>query len=160
MFSIEEIRGVMASASFRTDLALVQESLSRYRLDEQEHLFSHSALPRLRQFVECVLASAPDWNQLAREEVCKAAGEVAEALAFQAGLDNKMRFRAILLYELAGLPAISQSIASTNNLPREIKPFLSRTRGFGVLSSESPLVPAVPGCHRSCPFSRTGYELR
>jgi superfamily II DNA/RNA helicase len=137
MYSVGEIQGVVASKAFKADLTVVEESLRRYRLGEQAHLFIVAAVHRLREFVECVLSSAPDWEPQSRSSICQTAGEVAEALVLQNGQNDRMRLRSALLYELAGLPAISRSIAYSNNLPISIKPFLLRTERFSSLS-ESP----------------------
>src|ERR1700731_959922 len=93
MFSADEIRAVATSSAFGADLNIVHEALSRNRLGQQHQLFVSSALPRLGQFVECVLSSAPDWDAPSRATLCQTAGQVAEALAFQEGANERMRFR-------------------------------------------------------------------
>ena len=137
MFSADELRNVMKSPTFREDLRTVQEGLSKQRMG-QGQLFTHSVISRLHYFVEATLASAPQWDPNDRAPICKSAGEIAELLALQDARSSDGKLRSALLYELAGLPAISQSLAATNNLPRPIKPFLARTAGFGPLSSEYP----------------------
>jgi hypothetical protein len=116
MYSIQEIDHVLSTSEFKEDLSLVHQALGLMRFG-QAQLFEQSAIGRLKQFVECVLASAPDWDLQQRSQLCRTAAEVAEVLSGFEPKSKRHRFHAILLYELADLPAISQSLGLSNGLP-------------------------------------------
>jgi superfamily II DNA/RNA helicase len=144
MFSATELGSVMRSPLFQDDLRTVHEGLSKRRLG-QGQLFANAVNARLSYFVEAVLASAPQWDANERAQICTTAAEIAELLATEESNIPSIKLRSALLYELAGLPAISQSLAATDNLPPAIKPFLARTEGFGPLSLEYPrTAPELP----------------
>lgn len=137
MFTVAELREVSDSPEFRGDLAMVRETLGTTRLHAQQKLFTNAARLRLAEFIECVLASSPDWPPEDRQQLCQFAAEVAEALCV-AVESPRMKLRAAILYELANLPAISQSLATTNSLPIPLKAFFTRSGGFGLLSQQTP----------------------
>lgn len=136
MYSIQEIDQVVSSPEFKEDLSLVHQALGLMRFG-QAQLFEQSAIGRLKQFVECVLASAPDWDLQQRSHLCRTAAEVAEVLSGFAPKSKRDRFRAILLYELANLPAISQSLGLSNGLPSSLTTFFGRTGAFSSLMPDA-----------------------
>jgi superfamily II DNA/RNA helicase len=140
MFSIEELVTVVKSPAFTQDLALVRVSLARNRLGQGE-LFRIEAAQRLQYFVECVLTSAPRWTNGQSSAITTIAGEVAEALALRAQsspeMTRRMRVRSALLFELAGLPAISSAMLQAADLISPLREFFNREKLFAGLQADN-----------------------
>jgi superfamily II DNA/RNA helicase len=144
MFSINEIHSATISALFQDDIQWVRKSLALHRL--QLPLISNSdALGRLNYFAECVLASAPDWDPEVLEglNICRYAGESLELLATQPEIDDslqqKLRIRAALLYELAELPAIASAVLKPGDVGGLLSDLFKRTGFFGALGTNGHL---------------------
>src|SRR5689334_10739257 len=135
MFSVDELNEVVASSVFRADYAHVSQALADLRL-EQPLLVDGSFHDRLSHFVEAVLASAPQWGRGAGGELCRRAAEIAELLGSHNGANGtsrRMHFRAGLLYELAGLPAVASALMAEHTLPAVVDNFVRRRGLFGSL---------------------------
>lgn len=145
MFSTNELETVTRTPAFLRDLALVRVSLARNRLGQGE-LFQDEAAKRLQYFVECVLTSAPGWTNGQSSLICTLAGEIAEALALRSYSSpegpRRMRVRSALLFELAGLPAISSAILQSTDLISPLREFFNREKLFGALQLEKSVTPA------------------
>src|SRR5215831_20279966 len=114
MFALDVFDRVLAEPQFKADYAKVREGLALNRLG-QPGLFDDGLSARLMYFVECVLASAPTWNERERSStVCRVAAEVAELLsakgAHHSTAAKHLRMRAALLYELADFPALASAV--------------------------------------------------
>lgn len=138
MFSLEIMEAVAQLPSFASDLASVRQLLVHERLlVSREHLTLMSG--RLAHFIECVLASAPDWDPERRKSLCIAAAESAEALALvfeeQATTSQRMRLRASILYEIAEMPAMSSGILGTGDTRGHLGAMLLRRGPFSSLDA-------------------------
>ncbi len=140
MFSVKELETVVGSPAFTRDLALVRVTLARNRLGQGE-LFQVEAAQRLQYFVECVLTSAPTWTNGQSSTITTLAGEIAEALALRshssAEVTRRMRIRSALLFELAGLPAISSAMLQPADLISPLREFFNREKLFGGLQADN-----------------------
>lgn len=138
MFTLEQLREVAAGSAFREDFSVVRESLAILRL-RQEPVFDPAAFRRLSLFVDAVLAASPQWASDVRGQLCEQAGEIAELLAASMQLDEdheRLRLRAALLYELAGMPAMAAAVVGETDRPRFLVDFFKRRGGFGSLEEE------------------------
>lgn len=139
MFPIEELTGITLLPQFTEDRRTVLRTLATSRVGQQE-LFSTAAFGRLRHFVECVIASAPDWEPESAHDLCRVSGEIAEALSIVAQSDplkKKMRLRSALLFELADLPAISSALVAGTPLAPTVSEFFTRRGAFGTLKNQT-----------------------
>ena len=137
MFEPKELRSVVHSDAFATDRTLVQSALNAIRYN-QSTLFDHSAKGRLAYFVECVLASAPLWDEMEGVDLCRIAAEIAELLSSDDTLPQEqvgwLRLRSALLYELGDAPAIASTMLHDEDLPSSILQFFRRQGPFGKLN--------------------------
>ena len=139
MFTKGELQTVIGSTAFQSDYNWVQESLIN-RQNRLNVLFSKEILNRLDYFLEAAMSSFPDWSFDEGTEICKIAAEVAEALSFNdevsETLQKKYRLKASILYEGAGLPALSQAIINTKDYNTLIQSLFKRSDGFMNLGFE------------------------
>jgi DEAD/DEAH box helicase/Helicase conserved C-terminal domain len=136
-FSPSEVEAIMDGAAFRDDLSLVRSSLANFRLN-QRFLFDPIVARRLTRFAELVLASSADWNG-AGEHSAQVAAEVSEMLAASPDLDvdaARLRLRAALLYEIAGLPMMAAAVVEDGDLPRPLVDFFGRRGVFRSLDAD------------------------
>lgn len=140
MFTKEQIETVVGSNAFQSDYNWVQESLV-YRQNRIGILFKDSILERLDYFSEAVMASFPDWDRLAGSILCKIGAEISETLSYNEELPEiakkKYRLRACILYEAAGLPALSQAIVGSDDYNSLVQSLFKRSAGFRSLGFEN-----------------------
>src|SRR5206468_2227746 len=131
LYSAAELQQTMASAQFRQDLSAVRASLANFRLN-QRFLFEPVVAQRLTRWAELVLACAPDWNGDGIDTL-QVAAEIAEMLAASPDIDvdsARLRLRAALLYELAGLPMMAAAVVGDEDVPSLLSDFFSRRGPF------------------------------
>lgn len=141
MYSARDLTEVCHRNDFLYDLARTHEALASHRL-RQTYLFDRSAAERLTHFVEAVLTSAPAWpsdvSGIEMELLVRAA-EIAETVARAPGIDvdvRRLRLRAALLYELAGLPMMAAAVIADGDVPPILLDFFRRTSIFKSLGVE------------------------
>ncbi|MEM9280475.1 MAG: DEAD/DEAH box helicase [Verrucomicrobiota bacterium] len=136
MFSLDEVEKIAALPAFKEDFSSIKQSLVDGRL-HQPILIPIGAESRLLRFVEVVLDSAPDWPIDQRYKICKMAAEISEAVALKFS-DRKesigIRRKAVLLYELAELPALAAATLQSNDLPDLLLRFFQRSGKFRSLN--------------------------
>ena len=137
MYEAHTLRSVAGTDEFGADRTLVQSALNALRYG-QSALFNTPAKRRLGHFVECVLASAPEWSVPEGMDLCRIAGEIAELLSSDDLLPEEqrrwLRLRAALLYELGQAPAIASTMLHDEDLPQPILEFFRRQGPFGKLN--------------------------
>lgn len=146
MFSQSQIESLVESDDFQADRSYVQQALAEIRYG-QDSLFDQSAISRLRNLVECVLASAPGWQTSGRTSVCRLVGELAELLAHQPTLSDadkkRCRLRASLLYELGDAPAVSSALLHEADLSAGMLALMRREGPFERLNGHTLAQPEV-----------------
>ena len=137
MYDARTLQSVLITDSFVTDLSLVHSSLNALRYGRTT-LFDQSAKGRLNHFVECVLASAPNWTPVDSSALCRTAGEIAELLSTDDLLPAEhaawLRLRAALLYELGEAPSIASTMLRDEDAPSHILDFFRRAGPFDKLN--------------------------
>lgn len=137
MFIIETIESVTRLDEFIADMTWVHQCMVCARLGT-EYKRDEVASKRLSYFVECVLASAPNWDVARRSDVCRLAAEAAELLATIETMDamrgKTLRIRAALLYELASLPAMSYGTLHESDVSGALGDLINRHGAFSDLS--------------------------
>src|SRR5665213_18517 len=137
MFSIEELNGIIGGNEFLSDYSFVQQSLVNSQA-RQSFLFSDESTASLSYLTEAILASIPTWDIDEGFELCKIGGEIAEVLSTHTSFDEetkkRFRFRAVLLYELANMPAISSTLLQKDDY-KNLSELFSRKNAFKFLSS-------------------------
>ena len=139
MFSIAELQKVITCEAFKSDRRSVERTLVTGRLRRLVPI-EEAAEGRLGEVVEAVLASAPHWPFADRSELCTVAGTIAEALSAcseDGERASHQRFRASLLYELAGKSAFSRSLLCSGDAPGPIGTLLRHEAAFERLSSRA-----------------------
>ena len=148
MYEADVLRSLTQTKEFSSDRAVVLSSLNALRYG-QSSLMEPSARRRLGQFVECVLASAPAWNDDEGPDLCRIAGEAAELLSADSSITAEkarwLRLRAALLYELGQAPAVASTMLHEADVPVSIIRFFRREGAFGKLNGyEGPaMVPST-----------------
>ena len=142
MYEATELEAIVSTDAFAADLNLVQSALNAIRYN-QPTLFDHSAKGRLGHFVECVLASAPYWDDGEGVDLCRIAGEMAELLSTDQRLPSDyagwLRLRAALLYELGDTPAVASTMLQDADVPGTLLKFFRRQGAFGRLNGHAEL---------------------
>ncbi len=119
------------------DYSWVQQSLAN-SLANQPVSFDQSMTNRLAYLANAILASCPEWDFDESHDLCKIAAEISELLAINIQLDEsdraQMRLKAALLYEHAGLPALSKSVIHNDDFRDSLSDFFKRTGHFGLLN--------------------------
>ena len=137
MYEVDVLRQLTATEEFASDRALVLSSLNELRY-KQSTLMEGPARLRLGQFVECVLASAPTWNDDEGSDLCRIAGETAELLSADTSISSDqgrwLRLRAALLYELGQAPAVASTMLHDQDMPASVVQFFRREGPFGRLN--------------------------
>ena len=137
MYDVEALRQLTATEEFAADRALVLSSLNELRY-KQSTLMERPARRRLGHFVECVLASAPLWNDDEGSDLCRIAGETAELLSVDTAISSEqrrwLRLRAALLYELGQAPAVASTMLHDEDVPARVVQFFRREGPFGRLN--------------------------
>lgn len=133
MFTKEQLEHVVESTAFQSDYNWVQESLV-LRQNRINILFKDELLERLDYFLEAVMASFPHWVSDDGSKICKVGAEIGEALSYNDELSSifkkKYRLRASILYEAAGLPALSQAIVGNEDYNTLVQSLFKRSYGF------------------------------
>ena len=137
MYDVDALRQLTATEEFASDRALVLFSLNELRY-KQSTLMEKPARRRLGQFVECVLASAPTWNDDEGSDLCRIAGETAELLSADPSISSDrarwLRLRAALLYDLGQVPAVASTMLHDEDVPTSVVQFFRREGPFGRLN--------------------------
>jgi Type III restriction enzyme, res subunit len=137
MFTVAEFRSILEKQTFRDDSAFVRTSLLNDRYGQKE-LFAAAITSRLSYFVDAVLASAPEWTDASSDDILRTTAEISEMLSnserFSQERRNRMLFRSMLLYELAGIPALSGALAFHANVDKILSSFFQRIGIFGKLN--------------------------
>lgn len=145
MFSIQELSGVRELPAFQQDLASVRLALAHSRIG-RPLLFSQDTAGRLADFVEAVLASAPQWGPQSDADLCRIAAEIAELLAsLDATAEDErklLRWRCALLYELSDLPALASAVLESSDVTGLLDDMILRRGPFEIFQ-EIPTYPAV-----------------
>ena len=140
MFEPKALRSVVDSDAFAVDRTSVQSALNALRYN-QPTLFDQSAKGRLTHFVECVLASAPLWDNSEGVDLCRTAAEIAELLSSDDTLPQEqagwLRLRSALLYELGDAPAVASTMLRDEDVPSSILQFFRRQGPFGMLNGHT-----------------------
>jgi hypothetical protein len=134
MFTLDVFNRILTEPLFIDDYATVRRGLAQERVG-QARLFDEGLDSRLAYFVESVLASAPQWDQVPRaNDICRIAAEVAELLSVRGKPEGtaarKFRIRAALLYELADYPAIASAVLHEADYSAPLQNLLSRQGAF------------------------------
>ena len=140
MYDEETIRNVINTVAFENDRAYVQDSLSKLRY-RQAAIFEKAATTRIKNFVECVLSSAPLWPKGTGIDLCRLAGELAELLS-QIDIEIKdsaslMRLKAALLYEMGDAPSVSATLIENDDYNDTIVDFFKRRGIFAHLNGNA-----------------------
>ena len=144
MYEAHVLQEVVHTPEFAADRVRIQSALNKQRYGHPSRI-DRSVTPRLKHFIECVLASAPSWSVRERTDLCRTAGEIAEFLSSDERLlGDRMRWfrlRAALLYELGDAPAVAATLLRDEDGPEPILQFFRRQGPFGELSARAAAPP-------------------
>ena len=153
----------MDTDEFSSDRTLVLSSLNALRYGRAS-LVDSSVRGRLGRFVECVLASAPNWQVGEGTDLCRIAGETAELLSADSSMPATevrwLRLRAALLYELGQAPAVASTILHNADLPDSILGFFRRDGPFAELNGYDTVAEVPPADDFSIEWSAVDWDVR
>ena len=133
MFRVEDFNEALKNHLFIADYNWVQHALVRNQV-KQGFLFQGDTINRLDYFVEAILSSCVDWNGNEGSDLCRIGAEISEILSKNENIEQflrkKYRFKASVLYEHAGLPALSQAALDFDDYAPGIIDFFKRKNGF------------------------------
>lgn len=139
MFTPQEIRHIFDIEEFKFDYLTVKQTLVHYQLGH-EYQLDQSTINRLLHFTESVLVSCIDWDLGTSKDILQIAGEISEILSEQTARDyyerKRYKFRSAVLYEMAGLPALSSAVSDNGYFP-QLLDFFKRKGLFGKLGFEN-----------------------
>jgi superfamily II DNA/RNA helicase len=136
MYSVEEIGPILTNPDFKSDIlwARTELLLSRLGFDQTEE---NGRIQRLVEFVNCILACAPDWKHNDGHDIVKLAAEIAELISIRSDVSpdfrKKMRIRSSFFYEFASLPALSSGILQNNDFDDLLFKIFTRKDTYGKL---------------------------
>lgn len=131
MFSEAELCDVTGQQWFKEGYGQLERNLLLHRLGLRIDPLSEVVRRRLKRFSQAVIASAPSWSDpraSAGRNLCQLAGDIEASLSISEPVSSHLSLlKAILLYELGGLPGASASYASRNGFDQRFRDFFSRS---------------------------------
>ncbi len=146
MFSINELNDCTEQLWFSQGYAKLERNLLLTRLGLNREALATDLTRKLKRFSQAVIASATNWENPRVDQgrkLCQLAADIEASLSVSGvyGSENAhvALFKAIVLYDLAGLPGASASFASRNGFDRRLRDFFARDRDslWGSISSQS-----------------------
>ncbi len=148
MYTAEELSSVLETAWFQTSYRELERDILRSRLGlDLVSSRNQESLRGLCSFTGAVLASLAKWKNpregIARQ-LCLSAADIESALALlQIGDGSRLSrrthvLRSAILYDLAGMPGVSATLAQRDGLRQNTKDFFSRGALWGELASFQP----------------------
>jgi superfamily II DNA/RNA helicase len=133
MFDAEELVRCSSEPWFTSGYAQLERNLLLSRLGMRGAPVSGEVAVKLTRFAQAVIASAATWQYPRSEpgrQLCQLAADIEASLAVsdtKTSADQHLSlFKAMILYELAGLPGASASYATKNGLDIRLREFFSR----------------------------------
>ncbi|MGY4509324.1 hypothetical protein [Bradyrhizobium sp. USDA 3650] len=134
MFSATELTNCLNQHWFQDGYRQLERNLLLVRLGLSSEPLSTQQRANLKRFSQAVIGSAPAWdNPRAGSErrLCQLAADIEASLSISGGVDHQQShaalFKAIVLYDLAGLPGASASLASRNGFDPRVREFFNRS---------------------------------
>lgn len=133
MFAIEELTSCLSDNWLSSGYTLLERNLLSNRLGLPIDGIDPDLRVKLKRFSQAVIASAPAWDNPRdgnARTLCQIAGDIEAALAVTRSISTRDRhlgfIKAMILYDLAGLPGASSSYVSRNGLDSRLQDFFSR----------------------------------
>jgi hypothetical protein len=133
MFSVEELTSCLSEKWLADGYSFLERNILSSRLGLTIDAITPLARTQLKRFSQAVVASAPIWGDSRIDEartLCQMAGDIEAGLALavtaSAAAKHLGLLKAMILYDLAGLPGASSSCASRNGLDYRLRDFFSR----------------------------------
>ena len=133
MFSINELSACLSQKWLADGHSFVERNILSSRLGLPIEPTTSSTRLQLRRFAQAVVASAPTWDNPRINQariLCQTAGDIEAGLilAETTSVDDKHLglLKAMILYDLAGLPGASSSYAARNGIDARLQDFFSR----------------------------------
>jgi hypothetical protein len=134
MFSATDLSDCLNQQWFLDGYRQLERNLLLVRLGLSSGPLSAQQRTNLKRFSQAVIGSAPGWDNPrvgSQRRLCQLAGDIEASLAVSQESDDKQahaaRFKAIVLYDLAGLPGASASLASRNGFDPRVREFFNRS---------------------------------
>lgn len=134
MFSPLELNPCVDQQWFQDGYRQLERNLLLVRLGLEREPLSSQQRSKLKRFSQAVMGSAYAWEaprEGAARRLCQLAADIEASLAIaeESGQEQAhlALFKAVVLYDLAGLPGASASFASRNGFDPRIREFFSRS---------------------------------
>lgn len=136
MFSIDDLSPCLTEKWLTSGHAAVERNILSNRLGLQIDAIDSSVRTALKRFSQAVIASAATWpdpRSGAARSLCQLAGDIEAGLTVGDDVSRAQRhlgyLKAMILYDLAGLPGAAASYAKRNGLDHHLRDFFfSSTR--------------------------------
>lgn len=135
MIDLEDLIPVLTQSWFVEDQAKLERNILLSRLGLTMEELGVRERNRLARFSQAVMAGVSIWPDNADDrsrKLCQAAADIEASFAANAADRESARlslFKAMLLYELAGLPGASATYADRSDLDERTRSFFTRARG-------------------------------
>lgn len=133
MFEIKDLTECLSEDWLQSSFSKLERNLLLSRLSLPQEALSSTEITRLKRFSQAVIASAAQWEDIRIREartLCERAGDIEATLADSAGEGTQEKhlslLKALVLYELAGLPGASASHATRNGFDPRFREFFTR----------------------------------
>ncbi|TJW03262.1 MAG: DEAD/DEAH box helicase [Mesorhizobium sp.] len=134
MFTISELEPCLSQKWFSEGYSLLERNTLLRRLGMKEEALPPRARRRFKHFSQAVIASAINWDnprEGAARRLCQIAGDIEASFSLvvedsQFGRHLAM-LKAVLLYDLAGLPGASASYSARNGFDPRFRDFFTRS---------------------------------
>lgn len=135
MFTIEQLSECLSEPWFLEGYQGLERNLFLARLGQPRKPLTGLVRKQLKRFSQAVISSAADWEN-PRESgarlLCLYAADIEASLSIESDEDEQYahlsHLKAVLLYELAGLPGASSSHAARNGFDPRFRSFFTRER--------------------------------
>lgn len=150
MFSVAELEACVSAPWFIEGYAVLERNTLLRRLGMNAEPLPHAARSRFKRFSQAVIASANLWTnprEGGARRLCQLAGDIEASFSSALGsaaLDGRLSLiKAVLLYDLAGLPGASASYSARADFDPRFREFFTRSEGspWGALAQNQDLVP-------------------
>ncbi|MCA1549696.1 DEAD/DEAH box helicase [Bradyrhizobium sp. BRP19] len=133
MFGPSDLTPCITQPWFQDGYRQLERNLLLVRLGLEREPLSRQQRAKLKRFSQAVIGSASSWEsprEGAARLLCQLAGDIEASLAVSGETEHEQAhlalFKAVVLYDLAGLPGASASFVARNGFDPRIREFFSR----------------------------------
>ncbi|WP_441228859.1 DEAD/DEAH box helicase [Tardiphaga sp. 20_F10_N6_6] len=134
MFSTDQLTECTNQPWFSSGYSSLERNLLLSRLGLDQEKLEAKNVTMMRRFSQAVMGSAPTWKNPREGDgrrLCQLAADIEASLSLAGSEGSEQAhvalFKSIVLYDLAGLPGASASLASRNGFDPRLREFFGRS---------------------------------